>query len=465
MPERRTDSPRRAWPCYQALWRWHFYAGLLSIPFILWLSVTGSIYLFRPQIEAWLDRPYEHFELPVPPVGAALAVRAALIAVPGATLQDYELPATPQSAARVIVNRGGQAIRVYVHPVSADVLKIVPEDERAMNVVFRLHGELLMGNAGSAVVELAASWAIILIVTGICLWWPRDTRGLGGILYPRLRYGRHIFWRDIHAATGIWVSCLALFLLLTGLPWAAVWGNYLNKVRELTGTTAVRQEWPVGAAVVPPVASADTSAPAHAAASSLFADAFTDAGLICGTRSAPAWYQAINQVATEARRLALPPPVLISPPAPGASLWTVRSDTQNRPQRVTVLVDPDTGTVVGRETFGDQHLIDRIVGVGVAAHEGQLFGWPNQLLGVLTACSLVLLSVSAVVLWWRRRPAGMLGAPPLRRAEAPGPGFWLVLVLLGVCLPLFAISAMLVKLVETLVLRRIPSVRTWLGLA
>ena len=30
-------------------------------------------------------------------------------------------------------------------------------------------------------------------------------------------------------------------------------------------------------------------------------------------------------------------------------------------------------------------MLDRIVGIGVAAHEGQLFGWFNQLLGLLTA--------------------------------------------------------------------------------
>ena len=38
------------------IWRWHFYAGLFCIPFILILSITGPIYLFKPQIEAWIDK-------------------------------------------------------------------------------------------------------------------------------------------------------------------------------------------------------------------------------------------------------------------------------------------------------------------------------------------------------------------------------------------------------------------------
>lgn len=38
---------------YAAIWRWHFYAGLFVLPFILILSVTGSIYLFKPQLDRW----------------------------------------------------------------------------------------------------------------------------------------------------------------------------------------------------------------------------------------------------------------------------------------------------------------------------------------------------------------------------------------------------------------------------
>jgi uncharacterized iron-regulated membrane protein len=36
---------------YRTLWRWHFYAGLFVIPFILLLSVSGSLFLFKPQID------------------------------------------------------------------------------------------------------------------------------------------------------------------------------------------------------------------------------------------------------------------------------------------------------------------------------------------------------------------------------------------------------------------------------
>ncbi|MBS0251443.1 MAG: PepSY domain-containing protein, partial [Proteobacteria bacterium] len=48
---------------YNAVWRWHFYAGLFCVPFVIWLSCTGALYLWRPQIEALLDRPYENLSV------------------------------------------------------------------------------------------------------------------------------------------------------------------------------------------------------------------------------------------------------------------------------------------------------------------------------------------------------------------------------------------------------------------
>ena len=43
---------------YRTVWRWHFYAGLLVIPLVLILSVTGAAYLFKPQIDRWEERDF-----------------------------------------------------------------------------------------------------------------------------------------------------------------------------------------------------------------------------------------------------------------------------------------------------------------------------------------------------------------------------------------------------------------------
>src|SRR3546814_1277828 len=60
-------------------------------------------------------------------------------------------------------------------------------------------------------------------------------------------------------------------------------------------------------------------------------------------------------------------------------VWTITTQSQNRPQVRSVSFDPATGIEVSRTGFADKHVIDRVVGVGIAWHEGQLFGWINQL--------------------------------------------------------------------------------------
>jgi uncharacterized iron-regulated membrane protein len=343
-----------------------------------------------------------------------------------------------------------------VHPQTLNVMKVVNEDKRPMMVVFHLHGELLSGDWGSRIVELAASWAIIMILSGIYLWWPRQAVSIAGVLYPRFRQGKRIFWRDLHAVTGVWVSLLALFQLFTGLPWAKSWGDYLEGIRKVTRTEEVKRVWTNGSSSE---IAARLALSAGSMASMLGMADMGGAGQTTGS------YDAIDKMVATVAPLSLPYPVLISPPSGPRAPWTAKSDTQNRPQRVDLDLDPATGSILKRVNFNQHHWIDQAVGYGVAAHEGQLFGLFNQLLGVFMATGLVLLSISAVVMWWRRRPESVLGAPPLPGNQIPVPtGLVILITAFGVYLPLMGLSIIVVLLTERFMLQRIPAARHWLGL-
>lgn len=430
---------------YRMLWRWHFYAGLVCIPFIIWLSVTGSIYLFRPQIEAWIDRDLVVLERTGEPASQQAIIAAAVGAVPGSAFEGVILPEHTDHAARVLVSEHGARTRVYVHPDTLQILKTVGEQNRFERIVFRLHGELMLGNGGSILVELAASWAIVMIVTGLYLWWPRSAKGLGGVLYPRLGQGARRFWRDLHAVTGVWVSAFALFLLSTGLPWALVWGNGFNMVREWTGTAALTKDWSTG------------SGEEHAEHDGASAGAMIDHSAHGGPT--------IDDIVARASALNLAPPVMLTPPTEGSPLWWARSNAQNRPQREDVAFDAMSGEIADRNVFSEKHIIDKVVAFGIAAHEGQLFGPLNQVLGVLTALGLITLSISAFVMWRRRAPAGVLGAPPPIPDARIGMSLAVIILAAAILLPVLGASLVVIALLERGVLVRWPSARRWLGLA
>ena len=454
------SATNRQWPAYNTIWRWHFYAGLFCIPFILMLSISGAIYLFKPQVEAALDAPYEHLSLSGQPQTAEAQVNAALAAVPGSRLNAYELPETPSSAVQVLVGRERDLTRVYVHPETLQILKQEHEDAKLMRVVHRLHGNLLIGDRGSNIVELAASWAIVMIITGLFLWWPRNSNSLAGIVYPRLGRNGRLFWRDLHAVTGFWISFFTLFLLLSGLPWAKSWGELLKEVRHFGEAKVVQQDWTTGrSSELAERLERNTSSEDHAE------HAGHKYGGATGGKFAKVDYSVIDRLVTTLQPLHLAAPVLIAPPSKKSPEWTARSDAQNRPLRVNLILDANTGEIKSRKNFSDRPLLDRIIGYGIAIHEGQLFGWANQALGLLTAIGLVLLSVSSIVLWWRRRDIGVLGAPPAGRTRVayayPLLG---IIVLLGVLLPFLGITLMAVLLLDQWVLRYIPSARRFLGL-
>jgi uncharacterized iron-regulated membrane protein len=349
------------------------------------------------------------------------------------------LPSAPDAAARVLVRKGGDTIRVYVHPQSLQPLKIVTDEKRFTRQIFHLHGELLMGNFGSALVELAACWAIVLIFTGLVLWWPRDGR-LAGVLYPRLNIGGRVFWRDLHAVTGFWVSALALFLLATGLPWAKFWGDYFKEVRAITRMADGPQDWTNG--------SSEHAEHDHVAMMAGITPSLSE----------------LNTLVPRIDALKLAPPVLITPPDYG-HVWKARSDSANRPLRTNLTFNGETGAQLSRRDFSQRHPIDQAVGIGVAAHEGQLFGAFNLALSLTAALGLIVLSFSAAWMWLRRRAPGVLGVPEFQVLPRFSLAVLAGVALLALLFPLLGASIALVFLTERLLLRQIEPARVWLGLS
>jgi len=457
------DSAR--WPDYRAVWRWHFYAGLFCIPFVVVLAISGAIYLFKAELEGWSERAYDRLEQGTDAALPSAQISAALAAFPGSTFESYELPAAPEAAARVLLRSEAGSRRVYVDPTSLAILGSVSERDRFMKQIFRLHGELLMGNRGSNLVELAASWTIVMVLTGLVLWWPRQRRGLAGVVWPRLHGGRRLFWRDMHAVTGVWISLVTLALLVSGLPWAKFWGDSFKTARRVTGTAVARQEWSNDGG-----RSEATGAPGGARGGEHAGHAGHAGHGGGGGRSAPvelsaADLAAIDVVAATVAPLGLEAPVVLALAPGGKGRWTAKSTTANRPRRVDLVVDGTSGEIVRRDDFATKHPIDKVVAVGIAFHEGRLFGWPNQLLLLVTAAGLVLVCISAVWLWLRRRDPGGLGAPPPGISPRRSVPLVAAVVGLGVLLPLFGLSLVAVLLFERFVLRRVAPVKTWLGLA
>jgi uncharacterized iron-regulated membrane protein len=433
---------------YRTMWRWHFYASLFVMPLVLVLATTGAIYLFKPQLDRWEERAFSNLS-----TNGAVSPNAQLAAVmdinPGAQFHSYRLPARDGDAAMIHVGLAdGRSMRdVYVSP-QGKVLGSIDPESRISATVSRIHGSLLIGKMGDWIVELAACWAIVMILTGLYMWWPRG-QGLSGVLWPRLKRGKRLFLRDLHAVTGFWVSGLALVLLTTGLPWASVWGDAFRLVRAELGLVQGAQDWKTGS---------------HAA------HAEHDHDAMMKMQSAGIPLVGLADMVGKAKLEKLPHPVLVKPPGaperfgpPTPMAWTIKSEAQNRPLNRSITFDVATGKEVSRTGFADKHAIDQAVNYGIAWHEGQLFGWINQLVGVVTALGLITLVISGFMMWRRRKPVDALGAPIAPAVPQKIRGVAVIIAVMAILLPLLAISLLALWLFDRLLLPRLPAFALWLG--
>jgi uncharacterized iron-regulated membrane protein len=438
---------------YRTIWRWHFYAGLFVLPFILILAASGAAYLFKPQIDRWEEAAFRNLDAKGA-VSANMQLATAIEAHPGSEFHHYRLPEAPGDAAVIhLALADGKSMRdVFVSP-QGRVLGSIDPESRITNLIAKFHGSLFAGSVGDMLVELAASWAIVMVLTGLFLWWP-EGRGLAGVARPRFALKGRGWWKDLHAVTGFWVSGLVLALLLSGLPWAGIWGQAFRMVRAEMGWVAGPQNWKVGAG--------DNADP-HAE---------HDHQAMLQKQAAGVPLTSLDAIVHKAKAEKMAFPVLVVPPStpqrfgpPTGMVWTVKSEAQNRPLIRSVTYDLTDGSELSRSGFADKHVIDRAINYGIAWHEGQLFGWFNQLVGLVTAIGLWVLAISGFVMWRRRRPADVLGAPPL--PELPRRVGWITgaTILLALLLPLLALSLIVLFAFERLALPFLPKLSRWLGIA
>lgn len=400
------------------LWRWHFFAGLMVLPFAILLSITGAIYLFKPQYNAWVEDKIN--AQIVKPANASWMSADDLMAslqrqYPDAKLHRIYLPKDQDPSVEFELKQNGNIQLVWVNRFNGEVVDQVAKSDRLMEFVKDLHGELLAKDKGSYLVEFMASWMIVLLFTGLYLWWPRDANNrflpISQALLPALFSlpNRREKWRAAHGAVGIWLSIFVLILLLSGLPWTQVWGAGFKAVKKQFGWDGPGQEWFV---------TLQSSQPAHSGAHksdgiNLWSLSSSEEQVVSLTSNADLTGAEINlqsilaQVAAES----LFHPIVVIPPKGENGVWTVRSMTPNRPQRKTIHYDKWSGEEIMRIEFSDHHPVQRLVSYGIAIHEGALFGWFNQLLGLVTALGIVFISISGAIIWWQRRPKGRLAAP------------------------------------------------------
>ena len=439
----------------QRLWRWHFFAGLMVCPFAILLSITGSIYLFKPQIDSYVEETI-NANAPVlrvakEPISPDQLVNDLLAKYPSAKLKAFTLAKDNDRSVEIELRHiNGQVEIFWLDHLTGKTLDSAISDKRFLAVVKDLHGELLLGNRGSYVVELMASWMIVLIITGLYLWLTSSDLTANAQskwrrwFVPQFHMKRaRSGYKSLHGVIGIWFTLPILVLLLSGLPWTQLWGSGFKQLQAYMGWQDQPQ---LNIASVPVEQNG-----AFANKSSLW-EISSDPHkhhnhFVDETDTKQINLSPLAIIVESLKQEDLAPPVLISPPSGNSQIWSARSMSQQRSERVTINFHPITADELSRIEFADRHPVRRAVSHGISLHEGVLFGWFNQLLGLLTAVAIIVLSTFGLLIWWLRRPKGQVSAPPKVTGTVPLPLILLILVM-GLLLPAAGISFIVVSVLD-----------------
>ena len=456
---------------YRVIWRWHFYAGLFVIPFLVILSVTGIVYLFKPQLDDLMYRRLMFVEVGkkiTSPDDQLVSVKATY---PNAKIIRFRPNQKADRSSEFDILNGQNDLKIFVNPYNNKILGELDNKNNLQYYAVEIHGKLLSGRFGEWIIELAVCWTLVPLISGLYLWFPRKTSLIWGILLPRLRLkNKRMFWRDVHSVIGFYGVPLIAFMIFTGLPWTDFWGKNILRSREFY--PLANREKPksavtmdslntAGAKTIPwtveemPLPNSDTEHAGHENHHENSAHS-TDEKTPVQSSLKPLALGRIMQIAESNHA---PADSIIALPQTADGVYTISAFPNDPATQTTIHIDQYSGAVLTDVRWKDYGFLPKTVETGISLHEGKYFGLANQMLMFFAALIILLLAFSGIVMWWQRRPSNRLGAPPMPENFPLWKTAVGIIFVMSVLFPLVGVSLIIILIFDYTILQRCSSIK------
>jgi uncharacterized iron-regulated membrane protein len=122
-------------------------------------------------------------------------------------------------------------------------------------------------------------------------------------------------------------------------------------------------------------------------------------------------------------------------------------------QQRVIHLDQYSGEPLLDMSYADYGPLGRWLEFGINVHLGQEFGLINQLFLLAVCIAIIVMCVAAGVMWWKRRPSGAMGVPPLPTDKRVFRGLIALLMIGGVLFPLVGASLIVMLMIDWLIVR------------
>lgn len=368
----------------------HLWLGLVSGIIVVIVSVTGCLFVFQQEItnvarrDVLFIQPPERAQATLSLTELQQKAQAALgQEAPIGYITTYK---RPQRAWEFMSYLPGDpealtypgSIKVYksvfLNPYTGSITGEVDYKKDFFMIVKAIHWSLYLSDAiGQPIVGWATLIFVILLITGIIMWWPKkwNKKNVDNSFKVRWKARFKRLNYDLHNVLGFYTFIIALILGLTGLVWSFQW---FNKAVYATATLSTQ----------------------------------------------PIQYPSYNSDTTEASRIQQPLDYAFAQMQrlyPNASRYgtnpvhskeaAMSFSAYNHEGTYydanTVYFDQGTGKVLGDRKFADLNAGEKIIGMNYDIHVGAIGGLAGKIIAFLVSLVCASLPITGFYIWWGKQ--------------------------------------------------------------
>lgn len=210
----------------------HRILGLMTGLVVFVVSITGCFWAFKDEIES----SYDDYKYVSPEksnyISASNVKKIAESIIPDKTIHGV-IYGQPNEAIEVVFYEAEPEVfyqSVFLNPYSGHFIKKVDHDSGFFGFILKGHLRLWLPEAiGSRLVSYSILLFLILLISGLILWWPRSNKNWKQRLKfqwnDKTRWKRKNF--DLHTVIGFYISSFGLILAFTGCVMAFNWFYFI----------------------------------------------------------------------------------------------------------------------------------------------------------------------------------------------------------------------------------------------
>lgn len=271
----------------------------------------------------------------------------------------------------------GPRLLAFVDPYNGAIVEVYNHRESFFYWVMDVHRWMLGGDIGKVVVGVSTLVFLVILLTGIFLWWPRNKQILQQRLKIKADAGFKRLNHDYHIVFGFYSAIFLLVFAFTGLAWSFEWFN--RGIYTMTGTSMERPKSPKSEV--------------------------RDSAVTISMEQA---LQAVTSKIDNAVYYNLTPPK-DSSEAFSVNLLSPLASHESAGD--TYFVDAFSGKIAGEQLFKDRNTGQRVRATFKPVHIASIYGMPSKLIGFLACLLGTFFPASGFIMWWNRTRRNRAGRP------------------------------------------------------